>query len=172
MSNATLRHLHVGDISTFSWESFVLQESLIRYFLPCIAFQLCENLTFKHRTFIYIFLLDSAFVIFNNSPPRLVVPELKMDLACPEPCFQATSSEECFIQLHSWNAVRASGQRLDVSLAVEIICQGQISDEDQAVFSALSILNMFTIVTGKGNPASPNALLICSPKHQAKADQY
>lgn len=129
ISNATLKHLRTNDIGMFKWDKFILQESLI-------------------RTFIYVFLFDAAFVIFNNSPPRMVVLELTMDLACPESCFQATSSEECFVCLNSWSYARDSPPTLDLSSAVEIICRPQISEENQKIFSSLSTLNMFAIITG------------------------
>ncbi|KIV98381.1 uncharacterized protein PV09_09786 [Verruconis gallopava] len=127
-SNATLQNLHIEDISTFQWGDFVRKESLI-------------------RTFTFIFLLDTAFAIFNSLPPRLVVRELKMDLACPEPCFQACSFEECFVQLRAWTSPQTHRQMLDVSSAVELMCHPQISRQCQVRLNSLSTLNMFTLVT-------------------------
>jgi hypothetical protein len=52
------------------------------------------------KNLIYIFLLDTVFVIFNNLPPRMVINELKMDLVCPESCFQASPYSRRVLCLH------------------------------------------------------------------------
>jgi hypothetical protein len=72
-----------------------------------------------------------------------------MDLACPESCFQAASSEECFVHLNTWNVTHESHRRPNLSAAIETMTQEQISVEHQLLFSSLSTLNMFAIVTGK-----------------------
>lgn len=54
------------------------------------------------RTSIFAFLIDSAYVLFHNSPPRIALAELKMDLALPERCFQASTADECFLGIQWW----------------------------------------------------------------------
>uniref|UniRef100_A0A093VGT3 Zinc-type alcohol dehydrogenase-like protein n=1 Tax=Talaromyces marneffei PM1 TaxID=1077442 RepID=A0A093VGT3_TALMA len=68
----------------FDWNEFVSREELI-------------------RTFIWVFLMDTAFVTFNNLPPRMVVKEMKMHVAAPESCFQASTADQCYdaIRIHS-----------------------------------------------------------------------
>ncbi|KAG7107990.1 hypothetical protein HYQ45_018200 [Verticillium longisporum] len=76
------RELLVDDNGDFEWSRFILIETLI-------------------RTGIYVFLLGSAFTIFYNLPPNVVVAELHMSLASPESCFQAYSYQECRVLLSS-----------------------------------------------------------------------
>lgn len=54
------------------------------------------------RTLLWVFQLDTAYVIFNNMPPRMTLRELSMGLATPELAYQASSSEECLSCLQDW----------------------------------------------------------------------
>lgn len=147
-SNATLRRIRVDDVSMFKWNIFIMQESLIR-FAQNQHHTLRTIANCEFSTFTYIFLLDSAFAIFNNLPPRLVVRELKMDLASPECCFRAGSSEECFIRLRPHILARATRRALDLSCVVTLICQPEVTQENHCFFTSLSTLNMFTTITGE-----------------------
>ncbi|KAK1727994.1 uncharacterized protein BDZ83DRAFT_665526, partial [Colletotrichum acutatum] len=124
------RHkLPVDYSSTFSWKRFVLLEMLI-------------------RTGTYIFLLDGAFVIFHNSPPRLVVAEMRMSLVCPDSCFQASSQEECFVLLHNWISSEPRQAQMRVVDLVEAMCNNHLSDEETCQgLAGLSMLNLFTGIT-------------------------
>ncbi|KAJ6166578.1 hypothetical protein N7470_002025 [Penicillium chermesinum] len=81
----TARHLKyslLGRIE-FDWREFAAREELI-------------------RVFTWTFLLDTAFVIFHNLPPRMVIREMRMHMAVPESCFQAMTANECHqnLQVH------------------------------------------------------------------------
>ncbi|KAK1509558.1 hypothetical protein CTAM01_01681 [Colletotrichum tamarilloi] len=129
LDDLTRHKLPVDDSSTFSWKRFVLLEMLI-------------------RTGTYIFLLDGAFVIFHNSPPRLVVAEMRMSIVCPDSCFQASSQEECFVLLHNWTSSEPRQAHMRVVDLVEAMCNNHLSDEETCEgLAGLSMLNLFTAIT-------------------------
>ncbi|KAH6884843.1 hypothetical protein B0T10DRAFT_577204 [Thelonectria olida] len=108
----------------------------------------CDISEFRwSETGTFIFLLDAEFVIFHNSPPRLVVPEMQMALACPDDCFQADTAEECLFLLRTWSSNRPYQASLTVHKIVQLLFRSR--DEDAVIQDALdlSILNLFTIVT-------------------------
>lgn len=96
-----------------------------------------------------MFLIDAALVIFHNSPPRVVVSELKMDLACPESCFQAESAIDCRLELEYWSGTQFWENRLSIVSVVRQICQKELDDDLIGEFSRLGTLNLFTMVQGK-----------------------
>lgn len=100
-------------------------------------------------TIIFVFLIDAALTILHNSPPRMVVPELKMDVACPESCFQAESAPECMKELHTWATTRFWKSRLSIVSVVRRICQCPIEESIIEDFAGLGTLNLFTLVQGK-----------------------
>ncbi|KXH35873.1 hypothetical protein CSIM01_00587 [Colletotrichum simmondsii] len=103
----------------------------------------------RNRTGTYIFLLDGAFVIFHNSPPRLVVAEMRMSLVCPDSSFQASSQEECFVLLHNWTSSEPRQAQMRVVDLVEAMCNNHLSDEETCQgLAGLSMLNLFTAITG------------------------
>ncbi|KPM40754.1 hypothetical protein AK830_g5821 [Neonectria ditissima] len=122
----TLDSLNMADAFAFNWNEFILLETLI-------------------RVGTYIFLLDSAFVLFHNSPPRMMMPELNIDLICPDACFEANSAQECFVLLLDSTKRREGQPRLKISTALELLCRTEGSDYRK--LQHLGVLNMFTIVT-------------------------
>jgi hypothetical protein len=57
--------------------------------------------------------IDSNDVIFNNLPPRMVIKEMRMHMATPEACFQATTADQCqCCDLPDVNANKFSGPRV------------------------------------------------------------
>ena len=121
------RHLpyHSLQPSTFSWDSFVAREQLI-------------------RVFIWVFLLDTAFVIFNNVPPRMSIKEMKLHLACSEASFQASTIEMCFQHLQSDIAL----QRYSLSSVTAMMCKGPVNTEIQSLLADAGPLNMFALTSG------------------------
>ncbi|KAI9036513.1 transcription factor domain-containing protein [Aspergillus affinis] len=109
------------------WREFIAQEELI-------------------RALTYVFLFDAALTIFHNSPPRMVVSELKMDLACPEACFQAGSAEECYALLTEWEGSMFWSERLSVSAMLRKICQRDLDDWQVHELASMGTLNLFTTV--------------------------
>jgi hypothetical protein len=106
-------------------------------------------LTCLDRTFIWTFLLDTAFVIFNNLPHRMVIKEMKMDMASPEACFQADTAEECIDQIHRWMPPDSPFATLLLRDAIENLCLETMTPECHQRFSQLGPLNLFAMVSGK-----------------------
>lgn len=115
------------------------------------------------RTLTYVFLFDAALTIFHNSPPRMVVSELRMDMVCPEACFQAESAEECLSELGRWSSSVFWCERLSVASVVRRMCQPQpqTSEDLEPVlgFSQMGTLNLFTTVQCTPLPLPPSPTL-------------
>jgi hypothetical protein len=110
----------------------------------------------ENSTGTYIFLLDTAFSIFHCSPPRLMIPEMRVSLVCPEDCFQAASAEECFVLLLAWTRSQPLQAEMSLFEAVGALCgTGGVGLNHTEDLTGLSILNMFTIISGtsKENPS-------------------
>jgi hypothetical protein len=103
------------------------------------------------RTLLYVFLLDSGFVIFNNLPPRMAAAEMKLDLACPESAFQATSPMECFDRLEEWRFSANMTKTMSVSEALETLCREELDERTCKVFATFGTLNMFTMASSRSN---------------------
>ncbi|KAK1752718.1 hypothetical protein QBC47DRAFT_62099 [Echria macrotheca] len=126
----TARHLDYSRLSIheFRWDEYVVREELI-------------------RTFLWIFLLDTAFVIFNNLPHRMVIKEMKMHMASPAPCFQAATAEECLLRIHELMPPTSPFCRLLLRDAIEQVCMDTLTSEEQENLSQLGPLNLFAIVS-------------------------
>ncbi|KAL4890320.1 hypothetical protein BDV59DRAFT_209800 [Aspergillus ambiguus] len=98
------------------------------------------------RTLTYVFLFDAALTIFHNSPPRMVVSELKMEVTCPEGCFQAESAVECFTLLKEWENTIFWRKRLSIAAVVRMMCQKDLDDILVRHLARIGTLNMFTTV--------------------------
>lgn len=86
---STVRHSNIAScLEYFDWIEFVHMEECI-------------------RTLLWVFQLDTAYIIFNNMPPHFALRELSMGLASPELSFQASSPHECFAILRAWLANNA-----------------------------------------------------------------
>ncbi|KAF7193887.1 Transcription factor 1 [Pseudocercospora fuligena] len=108
----------------FDWQQYVSREELI-------------------RTFLWIFLLDTAFVIFNKAPPRMTIKEMKMHLAMSEPSFQASNRGECYQHL-----VRGSRTTpITLTSFCQRICKDIISTEEVCEHANLGPLNLFVVTS-------------------------
>lgn len=84
-------------------------------------------------------MLDTAFTIFNNLPPRMVIKEMKMHTARDEATFQAATPDECFKALQ-----RPGAQSfMLLSSATESLCKDTMSDELCSYLADLGTLNLF-----------------------------
>ncbi|KAK4160083.1 hypothetical protein QBC43DRAFT_293281 [Cladorrhinum sp. PSN259] len=130
MGIETARHIdyHRQFKHEFNWIEYVVREELI-------------------RTFMWIFLIDTAFVIFNNLPHRIVIKEMKMHMASPEACFQAATAEECFEEIHTWMHAGSPFCDLYLRRGIETLCGGPMSSELQYQYSSLGPLNLFAMVS-------------------------
>ncbi|OJI99269.1 hypothetical protein ASPVEDRAFT_125091 [Aspergillus versicolor CBS 583.65] len=114
-------------INDAQWREWILKEEMI-------------------RTFNHIFLLDSAFVIFHNAVPRMVLQEMTIDLTCPEAVFQAPTPEEFMIAIQS-HPIRPTPPLL--TDCIRTLCADH---PDPAILTHIhseSALNLFTFATGK-----------------------
>ncbi|GFG20637.1 hypothetical protein IFM61606_00685 [Aspergillus udagawae] len=127
LESATHRNLRLESPSKPWWRQFVIEEELI-------------------RTLTYVFLIDAAMAIFHHTPPRMVVSELKMDMACPEVCFQADTATECFYSFREWEQCIFWSERLSVAGVVRRICQRELDDRSVLEFSKMGTLNLFTTI--------------------------
>ncbi|KAK4135923.1 hypothetical protein BT67DRAFT_448813 [Trichocladium antarcticum] len=112
----------------FNWTEYVLREELI-------------------RMFIWIFLLDAGFVIFNNLPHRMVIKEMRMHMASPEACFQAATGEECIEQIHQWMQPTSPFCSLLLREAIETLCLDTLTPDSQERLSQLGPVNLFAMVS-------------------------
>lgn len=103
------------------------------------------NLCF-FRTLIYVHLIDTAFTISNNLPPQIATTELKMNLACPEACFQAQSADECLLQLRL--AGSTTGFFNSIASVVETICEEYINSTHWHALTQIGLLNSFVTISG------------------------
>ncbi|KAK4129800.1 hypothetical protein N657DRAFT_653081 [Parathielavia appendiculata] len=126
----TARHLDYSmqPKHEFDWGEYVMREGLIRILM-------------------WIFLLDTAFVIFNNLPHRMVIKEMKMNMASPEACFQAATAEECIDKIHRWIPPTSPFCTLLLREAIENLCLDTMMPESQQQFSQLGPLNLFAMVS-------------------------
>ncbi len=94
--------------------------------------------------------LDCGFIIQYNMPPRVFVPELQAELACPEACFQATSASECFAYLTAWlSHPSAAAGRMSILEAIEHLSHEDMGWENLRTFTHLGYLNFGFLAMGK-----------------------
>ena len=94
-------------------------------------------------------ILDCGFIIQFNMPPRVFIPELQADLACPEACFQATSASECFTYLTTWvSHPSAAAGRMSILKAVEHLSHEDMGWENLRTFTHLGFLNLGFLAMG------------------------
>ncbi|KAL1890729.1 hypothetical protein Sste5346_008054 [Sporothrix stenoceras] len=124
------RHVDYGAATfhAFHWKAFVAREQLI-------------------RTFLWIYLLDQAFVIFNNLPPRVMIKEMVMHMAWPESTFQATTAADCAREAQLWLRRSAPLHNVTLREVVESFCSGVIVPDICRTFADLGPLNLFCIVS-------------------------
>lgn len=132
----------------FNWYEFVVREELIRsaFLIPHTHTNLLTGIV---RAYIWIFLLDTAFVIFNNLPHRMVIKEMKMHMASPEACFQAETAEECIDEINRWMPPTSPFCSLLLREAIENLCLDTLTPESQQQFSQLGPVNLFAMVSGE-----------------------
>ncbi|KAL5360219.1 hypothetical protein BJX96DRAFT_175083 [Aspergillus floccosus] len=120
-------NLHQKD--EFEWNEFVAREELI-------------------RVIVWVFLMDTAFVTFNNLPPRMVAKEMKMHAAVPEACFQALTADECYDAIQRWMPSTSLYWRVSFRTLFERLCLDDLTEDLQQSVAALGPLNLFTIISG------------------------
>jgi len=112
-----------------AWKLFVLREECI-------------------RSILYIFLLDCAFIIYNNTSPRMFTDELQYGLVCPDSCFQAADPDTWFKAMQEWLQGQPLGH-ITVAELIDISLKEDLNAEEWQVFEQASLLNLFAIASGK-----------------------
>lgn len=90
-------------------------------------------------------MLDSGFAIANNQPPRIVVRELDIELVCPEPCFQASTEEECLHHIRTWTSNGSWRSDRTVISAIDSLRQVNMDVDMQDFLSQAGVLNLYVI---------------------------
>ncbi|KAJ5167776.1 uncharacterized protein N7482_003370 [Penicillium canariense] len=126
----TATHLNYAEMGRheFEWKEFATREELI-------------------RVFTWIFLLDTAFVIFNNLPPRMVIKEMKMHMAMPEACFQALTADECHQQIQTHRPSGNAYWSLSFRGAFEALAKDHLSPNMRHIIAASGPLNLFSLTS-------------------------
>lgn len=127
----SLRELFICGNNAFEgWKAFVLREELI-------------------RTVLYVFMLDCAYSLFNNSAPRLVVQEMQFPLVCPEICFQVSNVDIWRLHMEAWaNSQTGRAQPL-MSDIMMLVFEPNLLPQQWALLYEMSPLNFFAIANGK-----------------------
>jgi hypothetical protein len=142
------QHLNYSDQGRheFDWKEYAAREELIRLALPLHPNG--TRLTIP-SVFTWIFLLDTAFVIFNNLPPRMVIKEMRMHMATPESCFQATTADECHQQIQLFLPARSIYWTISFRGSFESICKDELSHTIRQLLASLGPSNLFALTSGK-----------------------
>lgn len=77
----------------------------------------------------------------------MVLSELDVEIHSPESCYQAESAEECFVWLKTWRETLSSDCTRTIKSSVKVLCRDDLDLKNE--FSHFSVLNMFTVITGK-----------------------
>ncbi|KAJ5766634.1 uncharacterized protein N7511_004250 [Penicillium nucicola] len=127
---ATARHQNYSEQGRpeFEWREFAAREELI-------------------RVFTWIFLLDTSFVIFNNLPPRMVIKEMRMHMAMPETCFQATTADQCHQQIQFALPAQSLYWKFSFRGAFESLCKNDLVLEVRHMVSSLGPLVLFALAS-------------------------
>lgn len=128
----TATHINYATLvrADFQWKEFAAREELIRLFT-------------------WIFLLDTAFVIFNNLPPRMVFKEMNINMATPEACFQAETADLCHQKIQSHIPAGSAYWGLSFRHAFEALSQPELSPIMRNSIASLGPLNLFAMASGK-----------------------
>ncbi|KAL2816070.1 hypothetical protein BDW59DRAFT_177461 [Aspergillus cavernicola] len=99
-----------------------------------------------NRTLAYIFLLDTAFVIFNNTPPKVSISELNIDPLCSEECFQESPAAGCLLPPPQKD-IPTPIATYSLTALISRICQGELDNAEQQYIAQLGKLNLFILVS-------------------------
>ncbi|OQE28638.1 hypothetical protein PENSTE_c003G05838 [Penicillium steckii] len=126
----TATHLNYSMLvrADFQWKEFAAREELIRLFT-------------------WIFLLDTAFVIFNNLPPRMVFKEMNIHMAAPEACFQAETADFCHQMIQLYLPPESKYWEMSFRKTFEALSQPEIPPCLQYSVSSLGLLNLFALAS-------------------------
>ena len=81
-------------------------------------------------------------------PPRIVVAEMRMNITCPEECFQALTAPECFTALAEWTNNVPEYHQYSIASLLETMLQPNLSLKKKELYAHFGILNLFMLITG------------------------
>ncbi|KAF5532953.1 zinc finger C2H2 type domain-containing protein [Fusarium napiforme] len=114
------------------WTSFGLREELI-------------------RTLLYTFLLDSAFVIFYDMSPRMVINELQFGLAAADEHFNAPDAETWFMCTQAAAQRSLACSQITLSQSITMFMGEDFGTSRWGIFEIISPLNLFAIASAFHN---------------------
>jgi hypothetical protein len=133
------------------WSTFIFKEELIRWVIPALDC-MSEEAYDDFRTQTFIFLLDTAFTIFHNIPPRIAISELDMSLTCSEQLFQAINAEDLRSTIRENQIDCTEASELSVCQLVQALVQQVEIRGLFDVLKSLTAVNLFTLISGKSFP--------------------
>lgn len=98
------------------------------------------------RTQLFIWLVDTSFVIFHNSTAKIQTSELNYDLLSPASCFQAPTASHCQSELLRLCPPGTLRTRLLFSSAVNILRTNTFDEATCNTFLALDSVNLFALL--------------------------
>jgi hypothetical protein len=101
------------------------------------------------RTLLYTFLLDSAFVMFYDMCPRMVINELQFSLAARDEHFNAPDAEAWFMCTQAAAHKSVACSQVTMSQSISMIMSEDFGATQWEVFEQMSPLNLFAIASGK-----------------------
>lgn len=99
------------------------------------------------RTLMWVFLLDTGFVVFNNVSPRFSVEDSVMGLVIPEIAYQTDSPRECFSLLQSWQATNGRPHDLSVFGLVKMFFRPDLNKATINSLAHESFLNLWAVIS-------------------------
>ena len=118
----------MADGLSFDWLAFVRQEEII-------------------RTIMWVYLLDTAFVIFYQMPPRMLVREMHNELTYPEVCFQAETAKGCFDKIREWLPTpQGSSRPTSFYALIKTLCGQDLEPEKQRMLAREAFMNHWAAI--------------------------
>lgn len=124
-----------------------MREELIRWvYRSIVPAQLLISFS---SVLMWIFLLDTAFVIFNNLPPRMVIREMRMHLAVPDNCFHSPSADQCLEQLKLSLPSSSQYWKMSFGNIFKSLCSESLAMHIRYDLASLGPLNLFALTSGE-----------------------
>lgn len=78
----------------------------------------------------------------------MVIKEMKMHVAAPESCFQASTADQCYDAIRNWMPSASLCWKFSFRALFETLCIDDLTVKMQQAVAALGPLNLFTIISG------------------------
>lgn len=101
------------------------------------------------RVLLWVFLLDTAFVIFNNGPPRMVIREMANHLSVPDICFNSPTADQCYNQIRTSLPSSSHYWTMSFGNVFKGLCSESLPIDIQYDLALLGPLNLFALTSGE-----------------------